>query len=111
MSLLTEEQVQAAFDWLQSSDEQIASARTRAVISKYEVERVEARLILSSMETSDAKRRAWARAHEDYKKACQEHADAEGEWEMMRRKRERCELIAEVWRTQQANGRGLSRFR
>lgn len=110
MALLSEEQVQAAFDWLTENEDKIGAARGMVIRTKYRVERVEARLILQSLETSEAKRKAWARSHETYEDACEAHAAAEEVWARLQDQRDRCYVIIEAWRTIAANERGLRRI-
>lgn len=110
MALLTDEQVQAAFDWLHQNSDVIGATRATVIRTKYRVERVKARLTLASFESSDAKRRAWAESQEEYAAACEAHADAEGRWAALQDEKEKCGLIIEAWRSINANERGMRKI-
>lgn len=107
--LITEQQVQALFHWLNERDEEYGKARGTAIRTAYRVGIIEAKLTLASDETSDAKRKAWARSHPDYIQACNEHAKAEEAWENAKEMSKRFQLLSEVWRTLNANDRTMMR--
>lgn len=113
MALLTEESVQALFDWMtrpESSDD-IGAARGAMELTKNRIDIVEARLFLASMESSDAKRKAAARAHPDYERACEAAAKAAERYEKLRQQARQWELVQESWRTLHANERRVTNFR
>jgi hypothetical protein len=110
MAVLTDEQVQAAFDWLHQNSDRIGAARATVVRRGYEVKQVRARIKKGSLETSDTKRCDEAECHPDFIRACEAHASAEGAWEALKDERMKCEMILELYRTQSANERGIRRI-
>jgi hypothetical protein len=109
MALLTEEQVQTAFDWLNDNLDAVGAALYLKLDAEYKVEQTEARLMLQSLESSDTKRKAWARAHQDYINACQDHAEAAGHYAKMNDRKAHYERVMDLFRTQSANEREFVR--
>jgi hypothetical protein len=109
MPLLTLEQVQAAHDISSELPEKMGVARAKVIETKDKKEQEEARLILASLETSEGKRKAWAKSHPDYIRACKEHAEAEGIWARLQQTQTHCTMVLELYRTESANERGISR--
>jgi hypothetical protein len=109
--LITEEQIQAAFDFLNQNSEDIGAARAMQIRTEYRAKAVLARLMLLSTERTDQARKAWATAHPEYAEACEAHANAEGEFEKLRDFRNKCTLLLECYRTIEASHRTLARIR
>lgn len=107
--LLTEAQVQAAFDWLLQSSAKIGAARAMVLRREYRAKAVHARLLLQAPDGPMERKKAWATAHEAYEQACADHADAVEAWECLQDERNKTALILEAWRTISANDRGLRR--
>ena len=107
--LLTEQQVEALFDWMNAHSEEFGLARGRAIRTKYRIDIVESKLVLDAPEATDARRKAWARTQEEYEQACNDHADAEAAWENMKEISKKFGLMSEAWRTISANDRGIMR--
>ena len=97
------------FTWMNDRSTEYGRARGALIRAEYKVKRVRARLILSSPETSDERRKAWAESQDEYAIACEDHADAEEQWETMKEARSKWELMAEAWRSINANDRGMMR--
>lgn len=108
--LLTPEAVEAAFDWLLENGDVAGAAKGNQVRTEHMVGIVEARQFMASTETSDARRKAAARASQEYEKACEDHAKAEAAMEKVRDMRSKCETVIEAWRSINANERGIRRF-
>jgi hypothetical protein len=106
--LLTEQQVQAAFDVLTSPSADVGAARAMAIRTKFKAEKVWARLYRQASGTIDA-RKAWATEHEEYEAAMESYAVAEGRWEELKDARNKAELIMEAWRTMSSNERTVMR--
>jgi hypothetical protein len=109
--LISEEQIQAAFDLLHEKSDDIAAARAMQVRTDDRKKAVLSRLILASPERTEQSRKAWATAHPEYAEACEAHAIAEGRWEEMKDRRARVIALLECWRTLEASQRGLARMR
>lgn len=107
--IITDRQVEALFHWLNERSEDYGRARGAAIRTAYRVDIVEAKLILRSEESSDAKRKAWARSQAEYIKACEDHAQAEEDWENAKEASKKFQLLSEVWRTLNANDRTMMR--
>ena len=105
-SLLRNEQVQAAFDWLHEHSDRIGAARGMVIRLEYKVKRVLARKMLAAS-GPEWQRKAEATCDPEYESVCEAHADAEATWEELRDTRNKCELILEAWRTLSANDRGI----
>lgn len=103
--LLTREQIQAAFEVLASPSNEIGAARANLIRKEYRVKRVHAKLMRQAPEGSVEMRKAWATDHDDYAAACDDHAEAEGEWERLKDQRNKAELVMEAWRTMSSNDR------
>ena len=109
-SVLTDEAVQMAFDYLKNSSEEIAVARANVIRSEYAAKRVFSRLFRKG-DGSVEMRKAYATDHDDYAEAMEHLAVAEETWERMRDQRNRAELILEAWRTAEASDRTVRNFR
>lgn len=107
--LLTEKQIQSAFDLLNESGDEIGTARAMVIRLGYKVKAVQARLTRMAPESSLEAKKAWATAHAEYAEVCEQHAEAEGRWEKLKDQRNKAELILECWRTLSANDRGVVR--
>lgn len=107
--LLTESQVQAAFDYLSESGDDIGAARAMVIRTEYKVKRVYARLYRQAPESTIDAKKAWVVCQGEYEEACEAHAQAEGRWETLRDERNKAQLILECWRSIEASSRSLSR--
>ncbi len=108
--LLTEEQVQAAFDWMLSNSMATAAARAMVLRTEFRMKKVHARLMLNADGAMDI-RKATATCHPEYETASEAYFAAEEEWTKQLEQRRKCELIIEAWRTQSSNERGIARMR
>lgn len=108
--LLTEAQVQSAFDWLLESGAEIAAARAMVLRCEYKVKAVRSRLELNAPDGPMDRKKAWAACQSEYLKACDEHVDAIERWERLSDQRNKVGLIMEAWRTMCANDRGLRKI-
>lgn len=107
--LLTEDQVQAAFDVLTANSDAIGAARGMVIRTEYKVKRVFSRLYMNSDEKTNDGKKSWAICHPEYGQACEEHAQAEERWEYLKDQRNKAELVIEAWRTMSSNERGIMR--
>lgn len=110
-SLVTDQMVSDALDYLAKSDTLAAGAKANRVRQDHRRKRVRARLILDSNEKSLGLREAWAECQEAYAEACEDEADAVESDEEHRNKRNTADAIIEAWRSEQANRRAGSNFR
>lgn len=108
--LLTEEQVQSAFDWLLESGAEIAAARAMVLRCEYRVKAVRARLELNAPDGPVARKAAWALCQTEYLKATEDHVEAIERWEGLCDQRNKVQLLLDCWRTMQANDRGLRKI-
>ena len=112
MSLVSEDQIQAAFDYLEGESESAAQAKADVLLAEYRVKSTRARLILEAPKQygTAALRQAWAESHEDYIQAYQEEAKVTKVWEHHSRMKTWAESTRDAWRTEQSNERGLRKF-
>lgn len=108
--LLTDEQVQAAFDWILRDSAATAAARAQVLRTEFRMKKVHARLMLQADGAMDV-RKATATCHPEYEAASEAYFAAEEEWTRQLEQRRKCELIVEAWRTQSSNERGIQRMR
>jgi hypothetical protein len=108
--LISQDVLDSAFNWLLKSSDEIASARGNSVRMEYKAKRVFARLFRHA-EGSVEMRKAFAMDHDEYAEAMENVAIAEETWERAKDQRNRCELILETWRTQEASQRAITRIR
>lgn len=109
MSLVTEKLLQSAFEYYHEQGDARAQAAADMIIAERRTRAMKAKLILSSPESTDRRREAWAECHADYHKAVEAEADAAKEVEWHRHQRSRADAIIEAWRTEQSTLRGLAR--
>ncbi len=116
--VITPALVQMAFDWLNEAPEHVAAKRVAVMAAQRKVGRLEdaakrthARLCLTGTGSNDVRKWA-ATCHADYEKALDavdaaeaEHESRVGEWEAVLDQREKCKMILEAWRTQEASSR------
>lgn len=105
--IVTDEDVEKALAFLRDNAIEIGKVRESMIKADRYVDHLEALLTLKSSETSDAKRKASARADERWLEAVNEHARAAGEFEKMRALRDAAAAKIEAWRSEGANYRGM----
>ena len=107
--IVSEEAIQAAFDYLNEQGAKAAQAKADIIIAEFRRKRVRAQLILASKQTTAVMREADAESHPDYWEACQQEAEAAQAMYWHQHQRVRSDAIIEAWRTEQSNSRSLSR--
>jgi predicted nuclease with TOPRIM domain len=107
--VVSEELVHDAVLYLSTQSDAAAVAKGNQVRAEYHRRKIRATLILAAPHSSQGLREAYADSHEDYEEVCKKLATAEEEVERHRNNRSRAETICEMWRTQSATLRGLSR--
>ena len=107
--VVSEELVHDAVDYLVTQSNEAAVAKGNAIRADYHRKRIRAQLILRAPHNTHGMREAWAEAHDDYEEVCKKLATCEEEVERHRNNRSRAEVVCEMWRTQSASLRGLSR--
>lgn len=107
---IPEAAVNAAFDWLLSSSDEIAAARGNKVRKEYVAKRIFARMFKHADGNVEMKK-AIAMDSEEYAQAMEEVAIAEETWERMSDQRNRAQIIIEAWRTSEASQRAIQRIR
>lgn len=105
--IVTEDAVARALDYLIESAAEAGRIREEAIKADRYVDHLEAILIRASDETSDAKRKAEARASKEWKDANDKAAWWAGELEKIRALRDAANARIEAWRSESANYRGL----
>jgi glutamine synthetase type III len=107
--IIKEELVHAAVEYLSTQSNAAATAKGNQVRAEYHRRRIRARLILAAPHSSQGLREAYADSHDDYAEVVEKLAQCEQAVEWHRNERSKAETICEMWRTQSATLRGLSR--
>ena len=107
--LVTDEMIEAAFDYLNDEDKEAAQVFADAVIAEARRKATRARLVLQSKEKTQGLREADADSHPDLAAAYVIEAQTVKAVEWHRRQKSRAEAAIETWRSEQANRRNLSR--
>lgn len=103
---ITDQQVEAAADWLRDNAPEAGRLRGARVYCEEYRKSLKAILTVQSLAKSAADREAHAYAHEKYLAHLLELRDAVAADEENRALREAAALKVEVWRTEGANNRG-----
>jgi hypothetical protein len=111
MSLVTDDMVSAALNYLSTSTMDSAKAKADRVMAEHRRKRVRAQLILDSDQTTAAMREADAEASDAYGAACMVERDAVERDEYHRAARIKADAIIEAWRTENANIRAAEKIR
>lgn len=109
MSIVSEEMVHDAFDYLSNDGEKAAKAKGALVRADFYRRHTRAKLILDAPHASQGMREAWAESRPEYKEICEKLAECEEEVERHRNARSRAEAIIEMFRTESATRRTLGR--
>lgn len=107
--ILTQEQVQAAFDMLTAPSSDVGAARAMVIRKKHKASKVWARLFRQSPEKTNEAKKAWAEDHDEYDHAMEEYAEAEGRWAELADQKDKALAIMEAWRTMSSNERTVMR--
>lgn len=111
MSLVTDDMVSAALNYLSTSTMDSAKAKADRVMAEHNRRRVRAHLIFDSEQTTAAMREAEAEASDAYGAACLAERDAVERDEYHRAARIKADAIIEAWRTENANIRAAEKVR
>jgi hypothetical protein len=111
MSLVTDDMVSAALNYLSTSTMDSAAAKADRIMAEHKRKRVRAQLILDSTHTTAALREADAEASGEYFEACLAERSAIERDEYHRAARIKADAIIEAWRTENANIRAAEKVR
>ena len=109
MALVSEDNVQAAFDYLNNAADAAAMAKCNKILTEAKRKSVEASLMRECNDKTQSEKATYAKAHPAYIEACEAEAKAAGDDEWHRHQKARASAVIEAWRTEQANLRGASR--
>ena len=107
-TLVNEDMIAAAFDWLHDNSKPAAAAKAARIRAEYKTKQVKARVFLES-EGTVAEREATALASDRYDEAVDAEIQAVENDEFHRNQRSKAEAIIESWRSEQANLRAMSK--
>ena len=107
-TLVNEDMIQAAFDWLHDNSKPAAAAKAARIRAEYKTKQVKAQVFLES-EGTVAEREARALASMEYDLAIDAEIQAVENDEFHRNQRSKAEAIIESWRSEQANLRAMSK--
>lgn len=109
--LITDEQIQAAFDYLHEGGEAAAQAAADRLIAAHRLDKAFSELLLKAPGKLPADmRKAWAKAQPEYWEACEVEAQALRMLEWHKHMKVRADAVISAWRTEQASSRGLQRI-
>lgn len=106
--IITDEQAQAAFDWLQENAAAAAAARAQRERMEYKVKQVKARAFLEA-EGTVAEREHKAVAADEYDQVIDQLIGAVNQDEFHRNQRNKCEAIISAWQTCKSTERAFAR--
>lgn len=109
--LITDEMIDAAVEYLNEQGDAAAQAYADVHIAEFRRKSERARLILRSIEKTDAMRSAFAESHPDYEKAYRAEAEAIKALQWHKHQMSRAEGIRAAWQTQSSNFRDLGKIR
>ena len=102
--MIDESRLESAMNYLASTDIGYAEAKTRMERAEILRKRARSRILLTTQGTV-AERSALADTHEDVIAADDEYIEAIKQYETLRARRQRAELVVEVWRSLEASRR------
>ena len=105
--LISDEEIQKAVDYLRDGAPLIGQARINLEKTAAMIKHVEALMFLDSTRSSVDAKKAEVRASPRWIEACEAHAKAAGEFEMMKAYREAASAKLSAWQTVSANFRGI----
>lgn len=106
--LITEQMVQAAFDWLRENATTAAAAKAARIRAEHNTKRVKAKQFLAS-EGTVSEREHRALASKEYDRAVDDECQAVEADEFHRNQRNKAEAIIDAWRTEQSNYRAMGK--
>ena len=107
-TLVNEDMIQAAFDWLHDNSKPAAAAKAERIRAEYRTKQIKAKAFLEA-EGTVAEREATALASSQYDEAVDAEIQAVENDEFHRNQRSKAEAIIESWRSEQANLRAMSK--
>lgn len=107
--IVSEDQVATAIAYL-NDDEIAAKARYDATMAENKSKEIFARLFLSYNDGPVAERQSRATCNPEYLEALQSEAKASAALEKHKSKVRACEMICEIFRTENANARAAERY-
>lgn len=105
---IQDDDVQAAFDWLEENAGLAAIARAMRERAEDERKQAKARVFLKEA-GSVAERDAKAIVSDEYRQACEQYYTAIEADEEFRNRRSKAEALIEAWRTCQSNQRAMGK--
>lgn len=105
--IVTDETLEKALDWLRDSAKDVGDAKGEAVRTNNMIKVTKALEMKKHNNLSAAKAEVEALASEAYLKALDEDAKATAHYEYMKALREAAVQMIDVWRSEQANFRGM----
>ena len=105
MTAITQERMEAALNFLGESDDSFAEAKAALARAEILAKRARARIILTISEGSVEVKKATAETHPEVGQADDELIEAITVFEKLRAKRDRAEVVIDVFRTLEASRR------
>jgi hypothetical protein len=109
--LITEELINAAFEYLNEGASAAAQAAADRLIASHRLDKVFSELLLAAPPKLPADmRKAWAKSQPEYWTACEQEAETVRTLEWHKHQKVRADAIVSAWRTEQASARGIGRM-
>jgi len=105
--IVSDESVEKALDWLRDNADDIAEAKRVAVKCEHMLKHTKAVLMKGHAELPVSAQEREAMAHDAFKSAIENVANAAAEYEKLKALREAAALRIEVWRSASANYRAM----
>jgi tRNA(Glu) U13 pseudouridine synthase TruD len=97
--------MEAAMDYLAETDQTYAEAKTQLLFNEILAKRVRARIFVATIEGSVEQRKAVAEGHHEVIQADEGLCQATQEFEALKARRSRAEIVIDVFRTLEASRR------
>ena len=107
--MIKQHHIDVAFDWLVENSGPVGIARAELSRKEYLLKKAFSQEVLDASGSVEVKK-AKAYVSERYKKAHEEMTQAEAAWESLRDHRNKCELIIEAWRSEEASRRFVDKI-
>lgn len=111
MKTIGDETCDAAVSYLNDFADDAADAHANRLLAEYYRKARRAALILKAPEKTQGMKEAWAESHAEYFEACKKESEAVRAVEWHRHQLARAKAVLDVWRSQNARDRELSRIR
>lgn len=108
-NIITADEAHAAVEWLIANARAIADAKRRLVLAETGKDRIKAIVMKKHAELAVSAQEREAKASPEYQRACEEEANAAGDFEYLRHLRDTAQARIEMFRTLESSARAAAR--